>query len=118
MNAALRRSAAAPQAEGVVSLVAARIVRALARRERYKYVQPQVEREGAGWKVVSPNCSRTVDASGGTIAIAWLEPESAGRWRLHSRDHALSIWVPMGVGLTLDAALQLLCSDVKREFWQ
>ncbi len=118
MNTAPSSSTPVPQAGSVVSLVAARILRALARRERYRYVQPQVEREGASWKVVSPNCSRNVDASGGTIAIAWLEPDSAGRWRLYARDHTLSAWVPVAVGLTLDAALQHLCSDAKREFWQ
>ena len=118
MSAAPRRSAPAPADEGVVSLVAARIARALSRRERYKYVQPHVEREGAGWKVVSPNCSRNVDASGRAIDIAWLEPDRVGHWRLYSRDHVLAIWMLVGAGLTLDAALQQLCIDVRREFWK
>jgi hypothetical protein len=121
VNAAPRGAARAnigAAADGVVSLVAARIERALVRRERYRCVRPQVEREGGGWKVMSPNCSRKVDAAGGTIAIAWLEPDSSGRWRLYARDHALAAWVPVGVGLTLDQALQQLCTDARREFWQ
>ena len=78
------------------SLDRARIARALARRQRYKYVKPHVEREGLGWKVVSPNCSRSVDAAGGEIAIAWLVPGSNGQWLLHARDHAQGCWGPSG----------------------
>jgi hypothetical protein len=35
---------------------------------------PRVLREGLGWKVVSPNCSRNIDREGGEIDIAWLVP--------------------------------------------
>lgn len=108
-------STLAPQ---VLALDRARIARALARRERYKYVRPRVEREGLGWKVVSANCSRRVDPAGGEIGIAWLVPAGNGRWLLHARDHAHGCWVLKAAGLRLDEALQRLCSDPQREFWQ
>lgn len=102
----------------VLPIDRARIARALARRSRYKYVRPRVEREGPGWKVVSPNCSRNVDPAGGEIGIAWLVPASGGHWLLHARDHAQGCWVLKAAGLRLDEALQRLCSDPAREFWQ
>jgi hypothetical protein len=55
-----------------------------------------VSAEGGGWKIVSPNCSRSVDSNGGDIAIAWLQPQGDGRWRLHARDHVNQAWVPEG----------------------
>jgi hypothetical protein len=96
----------------------ARIQRALSRRERYKYVQPRVEPEGAGWKIVSPNCSRSVDQSGGEIDIAWFLPRNDGRWLLYARDHAQGCWRLMASGLSLTAALDRVCADPLREFWQ
>lgn len=108
----------APQVPQVLALDRARIARALARRQRYKYVRPHVEREGAGWKVVSPNCSRSVDPAGGEIGIAWLVPTRHGQWQLHARDHARGCWVLKAAGLRLDEALQRLCTDPEREFWQ
>jgi hypothetical protein len=109
-----------PSAPGgaVLDLDRARIERALAVRGRYKYVQPRVVPEGGGWKIVSPNCSRNVDTAGGEIDIAWLEPDAAGRWQLHARDHARTCWVPKAGGLTLAAALDRLCADPMRDFWQ
>jgi hypothetical protein len=118
MNAATQSKAGEPGLAVVVSLVARRIARALASRERYRYVRPDVAREGAGWKVTSPNCSRKVDAGGGAIDIAWLEPERDGLWCLHARNHARATWAPIATGLTLDEALRLLCTDARREFWQ
>ena len=114
-----RRKPAQPQASAgnVFDFDRARILQALDRRERYKYVQPAVEREGAGWKVVSPNCSRNVDPEGGVIDIAWLVPK-AGLWQLHARDHVRRAWVLKAAGLTLAAALDLLCADAAREYWQ
>ena len=50
--------AAAP----VLSLVRARIERALRRRQRYRYVTPRVVAEGAGWLVLCANCSRDTQA--------------------------------------------------------
>lgn len=101
----------------VVALDQAAIQRALARRQRYRYVQPRVEPEGAGWKIVSPNCSRTIDAAGGAIDIAWLVRAARG-WRLHARDHARGAWIPIAQPLPLRKALALLCEDPNREFWR
>lgn len=115
-----QRRAGALQSAGngtVVALDGARIARALRTRERYRYVQPRIERLGAGWKVVSPNCSRNVDTSGGDIDIAWLEPTIGGHWIVHLRDHEAHAWLPKAVMFTLPAALDLVCHDPDREFW-
>jgi len=101
----------------VVALVQARIERALLQRLRYRYVQPHVEREGAGWKVVSPNCSRHIDPNGGDIQIAWFEPLADGRWTLHGRDHVRGAWRIDASAVTLDAALERVCTDVLGRFW-
>ncbi|PXW94411.1 hypothetical protein C7444_114110 [Sphaerotilus hippei] len=101
----------------VTDLSRRRIERALERRARYKYVQPRLEREGHGWKIVSANCSRNIDPMGGEIDIAWFEPEG-DRWALHARDHASGRWVRKGAGLTLPRALDLVCEDRDREYWQ
>lgn len=110
----------APRTGGgtVVNLEQARIQRALAARKRYKYVRPRVLREGAGWKVASPNCSRSIDPQGGEVDIAWLVPTPQGRWQLFARDHARGCWQLRAEGLALDAALARLCEDPQREFWQ
>jgi len=116
MARAPTRSTAPPRAGTVVALDRAIIQRALRRRQRYKYVKPRVECEGQGWKIVSPNCSRSVDPQGGEIEIAWLlrTPQA---WLLHARDHARRVWVPRAAG-DLGSLLSLLCEDPKREFWQ
>jgi len=102
----------------VVSITQARIERALQRRTRYRYVAPRVVAEGTGWLVLCANCSRNIDPAGGEIPIAWLQPDTAGTWTLHARDHAAAAWVPRDFGLTLDAALRQLCSDPERAYWQ
>lgn len=66
-----------------------RIARALAARERYRYVWPHVSPAERGYRISSPCCSRRVDPQGGEIDIDWIEHvRSSGRWRLHRRDHA------------------------------
>ena len=121
MNAALAGDARSGRGPGaapaVVDLDRARIERALARRRRYKYVRPMVEREGSGWRIVSPNCSRNVDPDGGPIDIAWLLPDAAGGWTLHARDHRRGCWVVAASKLRLAEALTLVCADPRREFW-
>ena len=108
----------------VLDLDRLRIARALHRRIRYKYVQPRVVREGLGWKVVSPNCSRNVDPQGGEIDIAWLQPGPAGTnglpafWLLHARDHVQGCWALKLRAPTLPDALDRLVQDPHREFWQ
>jgi hypothetical protein len=108
-----------PAISGLVSaLDARRIEKALPRRARYKYVHPRVLREGLGWKIVSPNCSRSVDPQGGEIDIAWLVPAEQGGWLLHARDHRQASWVLKKHAPTLSTLLTHLCWDADREFWQ
>ncbi|MBI5717780.1 MAG: hypothetical protein HZC37_08845 [Burkholderiales bacterium] len=107
----------APTRGPLVDLARVRIERALPRRERYKYVHPRVEREGAGWKIVSPNCSRNIDPHGGEIHIAWFVPAHEGLWLLHARDHAQGCWRPCAAAMPIDAALTLVCEDPERVFW-
>jgi hypothetical protein len=95
---------------------AARILDALRKRTRYRYVQPLVLREGDGWCVVSPCCSRNVDPDGGMIRIAWLNPVADG-WQLHSQDHAAQRWALQDRAATLEPLLDLLCRDPQRVFW-
>ena len=102
----------------VLDLDRRRIEHALGQRARYKYVAPRIEREGAGWKIVSPNCSRSVDPAGGDIDIAWFEPAPAGGWQLHARDHPAHCWILKAQGLTLPQALAIVCEDAAREYWQ
>jgi hypothetical protein len=116
MNALRRRRPSTP-AGPVVDLACVRIERALAQRSRYKYVTPRVEREGLGWRIVSPNCSRNIDPAGGDIGIAWFVPANEGQWLLHARDHAVQCWRLVAAGLTLEAALLAVCEDPLREFW-
>jgi hypothetical protein len=100
-----------------------RIEVALEARSRYKYVSPRVEREGLGWRVVSPNCSRSVNREGGDILIAWLvptQPADSGlpiAWLLHARDHAQQAWVLKLRAADLAEALECLVRDEHREFW-
>lgn len=112
-----RRARRSAPAGAVLSLDRLRIERALAGRARYRYVKPQVLAEGSGWKIVSPNCSRSIDAAGGTIAIAWFEPVAGGLWRLHARDHSHAAWVAKAEGVTLPDALAQVLADTLHEFW-
>lgn len=100
----------------VHDMVALRITRALHARSRYRYVRPQVRREGGGWMIESPNCSRQVDPAGGLIAIAWFEPQGS-RWALHARQHRVQQWQLMGQGLTLEQALHQVNEDPLGRFW-
>lgn len=129
----LRRSGGAEDGGGtgqrvgghVFVLDRVRIEVALEARSRYKYVQPRVLREGEGWQVRSPNCSRNIDPSGGEIPIAWLTPgpQASGSglpawWQLHARDHAQGLWRPTLRAPTLTEVLQRLVQDPDREYWQ
>jgi hypothetical protein len=114
-----RRRRTPPQTAGdtVFDLDRARIERALQRRQRYKYVQPRVEREGLGWKIVSANCSRNIDPQGGDIDIAWFEPDGGAGWLLHARKHAENRWLLMAGPLPLPAALEQVNADPHRVYW-
>ncbi len=100
-----------------------RIQRALRERVRYRYVQPKVmgevdaDGEPAGWRIVSPCCSRNIDPDGGEIDIAWLQPLPDSRWRLHMRDHQLACWVPFEDADKLTELLDTICLDPTRVFW-
>jgi hypothetical protein len=112
--------AALPEASGLApigNLTLHRLQRALRERVRYRYVRPQVQQEGEAFRIQSPNCSRKVDPSGGTIDIALLAPHGQNRWCLCARDHAEGVWVPHLQNAVLDDALDLLCVDPGRAFW-
>ncbi len=96
-----------------------RIERALAGRERYRYVTPAVRPAARGYRIESPCCSRNIDENGGTIDIAWIEyvPET-GRWRLYRRDHGQNGWEYHAGYATLAALLSELNQDRRRVFWQ
>ncbi len=113
-----RRPRTAPEAGAVLALDRARIERALPRRERYKYVQPRVLADGGGWKIVSPNCSRSVDAAGGEIDIARFLPAPDGLWQLQARDDAQAAWITRASALTLAAALARVMADPLGEYWR
>ena len=96
-----------------------RIERALEERARYRYVTPQVLPVAGGYRVVSPCCSRNVDAEGGEIDIAWIEYQAgSGAWRLHCKDHPHGEWALHTEGLRLQDLLQVLNEDSERVFWQ
>lgn len=107
----------APVSAQVVDLMVRRMERALRERVRYRYVQPQVLREGDAFRIKSPCCSRKVDPTGGLIDIALLVPHSDGHWCLCSRDHANGTWEPLHHNASLDVLLDLLCVDSERQFW-
>lgn len=100
----------------VHDLTARRIERALARRQRYRYVQPVVSAHEGGWVISSPCCSRNVDPSGGEIPIAWLQPQDHG-WALHARRHADSTWSLHSRSALLSELLDIVCRDEARVFW-
>jgi len=100
----------------VHDLTARRIERALARRQRYRYVQPVVTAREDGWVISSPCCSRNVDPSGGEIDIAWLVPCPEG-WALHARCHTDASWRLHSTSALLSELLESVCLDEARVFW-
>jgi hypothetical protein len=96
-----------------------RIERALAGRERYRYVSPVVRPAECGYRIESPCCSRNIDESGGTIDIARIEYGPRLRsWRLYRRDHLQNDWEYYAEYATLAALLSELNQDRRRVFWQ
>ena len=97
-----------------------RMQRALNERVRYRYVRPQILREGENFRIQSPCCSRNVDPNGGLIDIALLVPDSPNgpnSWSLCSRDHTNQVWVVQLSNQPLDVLLDALCRDESRQFW-
>jgi hypothetical protein len=114
----LHALAAAPTLARVHNMDRVRIVRALHKRVRYRYVQPQVEpaESDEGWVITSPCCSRNIDPTGGVIPIAWVEPLE-GAWALYFRDHVHDLWVLHDESPHLQPLLDELCLDPLRVFW-
>jgi len=100
----------------VFDFVRAHIRRVLRTRLRYRYVRPQVLHAEAGWRIVSPCCSRNVDSRGGLIDIAWIEPLERG-YRLHARDHENGCWIAHADSEDLSVLLDALRLDPQRRFW-
>lgn len=96
-----------------------RIARLLAQRVRYRYVEPEVQAIAGGYQIVSPCCSRNIDASGGTIDIARLEyVYQEGLWRLYHKDHQRNMWQLHTVAPMLKMLITQLNEDPSRVFWQ
>jgi hypothetical protein len=95
-----------------------RIARILEGRRRYRYVAPAVMQIPGGYRIESPCCSRNVDAAGGVIDIARIEPLVRERtWLLYRLDHALRAWIVYGTFESLNAVLEVLNEDPDRLFW-
>ncbi len=119
----------APVQGRILDFMQHRVERGLRQRVRYRYVQPQVLREGEGLRIESPCCSRNVDPDGGVIDIALLLPASSRAlsgqppdktvqgWSLYARDHAAGTWMLQHESEQLDELLDLLCVDARRMFW-
>jgi len=96
-----------------------RIRHLLAQRVRYRYVQPEVQAIVGGYQIVSPCCSRNIDASGGTIDIARLEyAYQEGLWRLYHKNHQLNVWQLHSAAPMLQMLMTQLNEDPSRVFWQ
>lgn len=117
-----------PPRGGVADFLLHRLERALRERVRYRYVRPSVLRDGLGYRIESPCCSRNVDANGGVIDIARLQPaaDAAGLalahkgqalWQLQARDHAAGCWAEPGPAAPLPELLAQLCADTERVYW-
>ncbi|WP_304304918.1 hypothetical protein [Pseudacidovorax intermedius] len=118
----------APSGGGVADFLRHRIAHALRERARYRYVRPRVLGDGAGYRIESPCCSRNVDAEGGVIDIARLQPmtDAGGQpclqggqplWQLQARDHAAGRWAEPGPAAPLQELLAQLCADTERVYW-
>ncbi len=96
-----------------------RIARMLEHRVRYRYVSPVVQPIEEGYLVVSPCCSRNIDAGGGIIDIARIKYDHPKReWRLYHKDHQLAVWVLHSIAATLHELIAGLNEDPSRVFWQ
>ena len=119
----MKPAAPSDSPSGALDFVRHRVQRALRQRLRYRYVRPRVLREAQGLRIESPCCSRNVDARGGVIDIALLEPlptpDAPGpqRWALYARDHRAGAWVLHLQSSDLNELLKQLCTDPQRVLW-
>ena len=96
-----------------------RIERMLEHRARYRYVSPLVMPIEEGYLVMSPCCSRNIDAGGGIIDIARIKYDyPRGQWRLYCKDHGLAVWTLHSTAATLHELIGVLNADPARVFWQ
>ncbi|NOW48504.1 hypothetical protein FHW96_004692 [Novosphingobium sp. SG751A] len=96
-----------------------RIARALAERQRYRYVQPEVVPVSSGYLVRSPCCSRRPDPEGGVVDIARLVwADAPACWLLYRKAHEEDLWVEDSSFVRLTDALARLNADPDRRFWQ
>lgn len=96
-----------------------RIRRALLARSRYRYVSPDVLPVLLGYRIVSPCCSRRIDAGGEVIDIALLRFwPGQRRWSLHYKDHGADEWLHYADYGRLHELLEQLNEDENRVFWQ
>lgn len=96
-----------------------RILRALASRARYRYVEPTVSNAEEGYRIDSPCCSRNVDPEGGVVPVAWVQYQQGPvPWRLYYHDHKHQQWCLHSLYDRLDELLQELNADPQRKFWQ
>jgi hypothetical protein len=96
-----------------------RITRALAGRERYRYVLPEVMPAVSGYVVRSPCCSRRPDPDGGVVDIARLVWNEGGNcWLLYRKQHDDDAWVEDSAFSRLGDALARLNADPDHVFWQ
>lgn len=95
-----------------------RVERALAARERYRYVSPRVYQVHNGYRIESPCCSRNIDKEGGVIDIARLEYLPLRKvWLLYRKDHRRDQWDIYAELPSLGDVLELLKCDPLRVFW-
>jgi len=117
MNARATSVAQAAPDGQVLDFMQRYLEHALRQRQRYRYVQPRVWRQGDALRIEAPCCSRNVDPAGGVIDIALLAPLTGGGWALHARDHAADNWLLQQESAQLCELLDLLCVDTQRRFW-
>ena len=96
-----------------------RILRALEKRRRYRYVTPLLLKTTNGYRIQSPCCSRNIDPDGGVVDIALLLfDERKANWRLLRKDHSVGVWELDSEFPRLAELLDHLNEDAERRFWQ
>ncbi|MGR4932524.1 hypothetical protein ACIPUD_37865 [Bradyrhizobium sp. CAR08] len=96
-----------------------RIVRALTKRERYRYVSPEVTAVPGGYLVESSCCSGNINAEGGLVEVALLRHDRTGAaWQLFRKDHRKGVWEWHSTHQRLGLATTVLNTDPERLFWR